>query len=264
MHKSEINNLILQVNEIAIDAGKAIMEIYNNEEDFGVEHKVDTSPLTVADKKANEIICKGLENLSTILPIISEENKTVIYDKRKMYEYFWVVDPLDGTKEFIKRNGEFTVNIALIHKDSPVGGVVYVPATEILFYASSGNGAYKQDGLQIERLSCKPYSEKDAGLVVVCSRSHINDETKAFISKFTDHQTVAKGSSLKFLTIASNEAHVYPRLGPTMEWDTAAAHSILQEAGGKIINIESNKSLKYNKESLLNPFFIAYGNRTSD
>jgi len=256
--------LIQEVNTIAVNAGKAIMEIYNNESDFGVEQKKDDSPLTKADKAGNDVICAGLESLSQIFPIISEENKSVEYIDRKDYDYFWLVDPLDGTKEFIKRNGEFTVNIALMKKNRPVGGVVYLPVKEELYYAAEGMGAFVKKGDSVSKVECDPFKESQSGLKVVCSRSHINEETEQFISKYDQHEKVARGSSLKFIIIANGEAHVYPRLGPTMEWDTAAAHSVLNEAGGEIIDHSTGEPLLYNKTSLLNPFFIAYGKRIKD
>lgn len=252
---------IKKVNLIALKAGQAIMEIYDNVEDFGIEIKKDDSPLTKADQAANEIICKGLEALEYEFPIISEENKQIAYTDRKDYDYFWLVDPLDGTKEFIKRNGEFTVNIALIKKDRPVAGVVYLPVKQELYYALEGHGAYKIVGDVESKISSQTFKETQDNLKIVCSRSHINEDTENFISKYTNHEKVACGSSLKFIIIARGDAHVYPRLGPTMEWDTAAAHAVLNEAGGEIIDHTTGVELKYNKESLLNPYFIAYGKR---
>lgn len=257
-------NLIPEICEIAIDAGKAILEIYNSDLDFGVEAKSDDSPLTIADKKANDIIVAGLEKLKEQYPIISEENKLLDYEERKDFTSFWLVDPLDGTKEFIKKNGEFTVNIALVHNGSPVLGVVYTPVLEELFYASKDNGAYKKlPHEEAKKITANPFSMQDQSLRVICSRSHLNDETQAFVDALSTPELVSKGSSLKFLMLSEGKAELYPRLAPTMEWDTGAAHIILEEAGGAVINNDTGKPLSYNKESLLNPFFIAYANKTS-
>ena len=253
----DLEKIIADVCDIAIKAGDRIMEIYDNSADMGVEYKSDDSPLTKADQASNDEICAGLEKLDIIFPIISEENKLMEYEERKDFEYAWMVDPLDGTKEFIKRNGEFTVNIALIHDSYPVAGVVYVPATEELYYAIEGKGSYIRKGETTESLNCNTFKITDPNLRVVCSRSHLNEETQAFMDGLNEPATVSKGSSLKFLVLASGNAELYPRLAPTMEWDTAAAQIILEEAGGSVIHAETEKRLNYNKENLLNPFFIA-------
>jgi 3'(2'), 5'-bisphosphate nucleotidase len=252
--------LALEVVKIAQLAGAAIMHIYTKD-DLGVELKEDESPLTLADKASNDIICAGLEKLAIQYPIVSEENKEVPYAERKGYEYHWLVDPLDGTKEFIKRNGEFTVNIALIHQGKPVMGIVDVPCLKETYWAVEGEGAYMETPKGRHNLQAPPFTLSEAGLKVVCSRSHLNNDTQAFVDKLKDPELVPKGSSLKFLIIAKGEAHLYPRLGPTMEWDTAAAHAILAEAGGQVINTENMKPLLYNKENLRNPYFIAYGQK---
>ena len=257
-----MEDLIEQVRIIAISAGDKIMEIYSDEASFGVETKADNSPLTRADREANEVICKGLEKLKIVYPILSEENKEIEYVDRKHYDYFWMVDPLDGTKEFIKRNGEFTVNIALIHKERSVAGVVYVPVTKEMYWAIDGEGAFYQKDNQHSQLKASKYQITDAGLKVVCSRSHLNDETSSFLDNLNEPETVAKGSSLKFLILAEGKAQIYPRLAPTMEWDTAAAQIILEEAGGKVLRADDHKPLSYNKENLTNPKFIAHGSLT--
>ena len=245
---------------IARKAGEAIMDIYENEADFGIEKKGDDSPLTKADQAANAIICEALEKLTPQVPIISEENRQVAYEERKSYDYCWLVDPLDGTKEFIKRNGEFTVNIALLHGNRSVMGVVFAPVLDEMYWAIQGAGAYLSvGGAEAKRLKPKPFKRTDEGLNLVCSRSHLNDGTKRFIEDFSKPNLVSKGSSLKFLIIAKGEAHVYPRIAPTMEWDTGAAQIILEEAGGKVLQFESQSPLVYNKENLLNPFFVAFG-----
>lgn len=259
MDKTSIVGLIEQVRDIAFAAGEEILEVYKDEASFGVEAKADDSPLTLADQRANKVICDSLIALNPDIPIISEENKAIEYAERKDFEYFWMVDPLDGTKEFIKRNGEFTVNIALIYKDKSIGGVVYVPVTDEMYWAIEGHGAWKKSNGNKERLAANKYSMEDEGLGVVCSRSHLNEETSAFLEKMNKPETVSKGSSLKFLIIAESNADVYPRLAPTMEWDTAAAQIVLEEAGGKVVRADDHTPLRYNKEILTNPHFIAYG-----
>ncbi len=255
----ELNEIIAQVCNIARDAGEKIMEIYNASEHVQIEKKADNSPLTIADKAANDIICEGLVALEKQWPIISEENKLVEFEERSKYEFAWMVDPLDGTKEFIKRNGEFTVNIALIHKNRSIAGVVYIPCDESCYYAIKGEGAFKLHGGESTKLDSSSFSMGDSGLRVVCSRSHLNPETQEFLDNLNEPETVSKGSSLKFLVLASGDAELYPRLAPTMEWDTAAAQIILEEAGGKVIQADNQEVLQYNKENLLNPFFIASG-----
>jgi len=255
-----MTSLINGLKQLALEAGVVIMEIYADESRFGVESKADDSPLTLADKESNRVICDGLQKLTPSIPIISEENKEIAYAERKTYDYAWLVDPVDGTKEFIKRNGEFTVNIALILNGSPVLGVVYVPATKALYWASRKEGAFlSTDGGAPVKLKASSFSMKDKGLKVVCSRSHLNDDTAAFIDKLDQPEKVSKGSSLKFLILAEGGAQVYPRLAPTMEWDTGAAQIILEEAGGKVIDVETGLPLAYNKKQLRNPHFIAYG-----
>jgi len=242
---------------IAKEAGDAIMQIYS--QDFKVEYKQDSSPLTLADKKANDIIENRLNQLSVNLPILSEEGKDISYEERKYWEYFWLVDPLDGTKEFVKKNGEFTVNIALIHKDTPVLGVVYAPALDICYWAKQGKGAFK-DG---QRLPLKTESQRET-YKIVASRSHMSDETQAFIDDIDtdkEKELISIGSSLKICLVAEGEADIYPRLSPTMEWDTGAAHAIVNESN-HVLRRYSLPNLyqqhKYNKKSLLNKWFLAY------
>lgn len=251
------------IKQIAKEAGAVIMDVYQDEASFGITKKEDDSPLTIADQRSNTVICEGLKRLTPQIPIISEENKEIPYATRKNFSYAWLVDPVDGTKEFIKRNGDFTVNIALIKGGRPIFGVVYVPVTGALFWAMKGQGAY----LSIDGQDSKPqklvtpsFSMQDKGLNVVCSRSHLNEATANFINMLDEPNKVSRGSSLKFLILAQGEAHVYPRLAPTMEWDTGAAQIILEEADGKVINVETNLPLEYNKENLRNPHFIAYAN----
>ncbi|GJM34271.1 MAG: 3'(2'),5'-bisphosphate nucleotidase CysQ [Saprospiraceae bacterium] len=246
------------VSLIARQAGEAIMKIYG-QTDFQVELKADESPLTIADKTANEIICSGLKELAPNVPIISEENKTIPYAERRNFGVHWLVDPLDGTKEFIKRNGEFTVNIALIQAGKPILGVVYAPCLDEMYWAVKNEGAWLEKAGNRQRLQAASFTMQDQGLKVVCSRSHLNEGTQAFIDQLNAPERVSQGSSLKFLILAKGEAHLYPRLAPTMEWDTGAAHIVLEEAGGQVINEETKLPLSYNKENLLNPHFVAYG-----
>jgi len=249
-----LNQIDIQdIVTIAKEAGKAIMQVYK--QDFEVEYKQDSSPLTLADKKANDIIEDGLNKLSVNLPILSEEGNDIPYKDRKDWEYFWLVDPLDGTKEFVKKNDEFTVNIALIHKDTPILGVVYAPALDVCYWAKQGEGAFK-DG---QSLPLKAESQRNT-YKIVASRSHMSDETQAFIDAIDtqkEKELISIGSSLKICLVAEGEADIYPRLGPTMEWDTGAAHAIVNESGGQLNDQKNNNVLKYNtSEKLLNNYFV--------
>lgn len=249
---------ISDIVSIAKEAGNAIMDIYN--QDFSVEQKEDKSPLTAADKAGNSIIVDHLTKLYPDIPIISEENKLTDFSIRKSWTKCWVVDPLDGTKEFIKKNGEFTVNIALVEAGEPVAGVVYVPAQEKCFYAEKGKGAFLIDQDQsVKRLQIRPLAE-DGKLKVVGSRSHNSPEVDAYVNElradFPDVDFVAAGSSLKFCLVAEGIADVYPRLAPTMEWDTCAGQIVATEAGAEVVRYPELTPLDYNKENLLNPYFI--------
>lgn len=255
----ELKNDLL---DIARKAGNAIMEIYETG-DFSIEAKADDSPLTIADKTANEIICEGLQKLSKQYPIISEENKLVDYEERSTYDYYWLVDPLDGTKEFIKKNGEFTVNIALIKDQHSVMGVVYAPVLNEMYWAVKGEGAYLISNGEEQKLDANEFTTSDEGLRVVCSRSHLNEETQAFVDDLKEPVLVAKGSSLKFLILAKGDAELYPRIAPTMEWDTAAAQIVLEEAGGSVKIFGTDDPVIYNKKDLLNPYFVASANKTA-
>jgi len=253
-----LNQIDIQdIVTITKEAGNAIMQVYK--QDFEVEYKQDSSSLTLADKKANDIIEDGLNQLSVNLPILSEEGKEITYEDRKHWEYFWLVDPLDGTKEFVKKNGEFTVNIALIYKDTPVLGVVYAPALDICYWAKKNQGAFK-DG---QRLPLKTEGQRST-YKIVASRSHMSDDTQAFIDAIDtnkEKELISIGSSLKICLVAEGEADIYPRLGPTMEWDTGAAHAILNEARQSLRKYMNNKyeKHKYNKNDLLNSWFVAGG-----
>ncbi|EEQ63075.1 3'(2'),5'-bisphosphate nucleotidase [Helicobacter pullorum MIT 98-5489] len=237
-----------ELRGIALDASRAVMEVYKR--DFSVYEKEDKSPVSEADLLGNEIICKALAKFS--LPILSEENKLVSFDERKKWDYFFCVDPLDGTKEFIKRNGEFTINIALIDRDTPIAGVVYAPALDLMFSAKKGGGAFKNN----EKL---PLKIKRDSYKIVASKSHMSKETSDFIENLKvdkPKEFVSMGSSLKLCLVASGEADIYPRLAPTMEWDTAAADAIVREAGKMTYDFYTNKPLVYNKEDLRNPYFV--------
>lgn len=272
--------------EIAIkaskEASKEILDVYHSA-DFETELKGDNSPLTIADKRAHQVIVKHLEE--TGLPILSEEGKDIPYKERKNWKQFWMVDPLDGTKEFIKRNDEFTVNIALIENEQPILGVLAVPVTGVVYYAAKGLGAFKLNkgkvsGLKFQvqswgeskpqTLNLKPETSNPKPKTLnlkpatraVASRSHLNDETSDFIAKLGNTEVVSAGSSLKFMLIADGKADIYPRFGPTMEWDTAAAHGILMELGYSVHKTDSTDELSYNKPNLLNPYFIASSTRS--
>lgn len=251
--------LVSEVAQIARRAGAAIMSVYGNVAEMPIELKEDQSPLTLADKASNDIIMSGLVQLDDKFPVISEENKEIPYEVRRHYEYYWLVDPLDGTKEFLKHNGEFTVNIALVHQNKPVLGIVFVPALDEMYSAIKGEGAYLEKGSKRTKLRAATFTMDDPGLNVVCSRSHLSGETQKFIDNLTEPNLVAKGSALKFLILAKGEAHIYPRLGLTSEWDTCPAQLVLEEAGGSVIDSETKQPMVYNKESLLNHFFVAYG-----
>lgn len=253
--KSKVN--IQNIIEISKKAGQAILEVYDKE--FNIENKPDSrfeeghSPVTDADKRSNEVILRNLAELYPEIPILSEEGKNIPYDERKRWKRFFLVDPLDGTKEFIKKNGEFTVNIALIENCSPILGVVYVPVKDIMYYADK-SGSFKEEDGQIIKL---PIEQKHDKLMVVASKSHFNQETKDYIENIgKDYGLVNAGSSLKLCLVAEGKADVYPRLGPTMEWDTAAAHAVVKFAGKRVIDHETGSELRYNKENLLNPYFI--------
>ena len=254
-HSTLFSDIDLEkIVSIAKSAGDAIMEIYNR--DFKIEYKDDKSPLTEADTRSNEIICEALGKAYPEIPLLSEENKAEEYDVRKNWEYFWLIDPIDGTKEFIKKNGEFTVNIALIHKDTPVLGVVYAPALGDMYKAKKGSGAFKNN----QKLPLEVNETPEKSLRVVASKSHLSEETQTFIdevAKTTETiEQVSKGSSLKLVMVAEGSADIYPRLAPTMEWDTAAADAIVREAGKMTYQFENKEAIVYNKENLLNPWFL--------
>lgn len=234
-----------------LEAGKVILDIYNTG-NFDIEAKDDNSPLTQADKEGHQIILNHLNQ--TPYPILSEEGKNIDYEVRKNWDTYWLVDPLDGTKEFIKKNGEFTVNIALIQNHKPILGVVYAPVLDKLYFATKEGDAYLQDNTKIRSI----HTEKNTPEItrIVASRSHLNEDTQKFIAQYPKHELLSMGSSLKLMLVAEGKADIYPRLAPTMEWDTAAAQIIVEVAGGKVLNFETKETVFYNKENLLNPYFV--------
>lgn len=251
--------------QAAIEGGKKIMTVYAQE--FSVFTKEDSSPLTEADRQAHEIIKSTLSE--TGLPLLSEEGKQIAYEERKDWETFWLVDPLDGTKEFIKRNGEFTVNIALIKGGTPVLGVVFVPVTGVLYFGHEGEGSHSialnnTEAVNAEAIIAEseplPSVTDITSYTVVASRSHNTPETEDFIAEkrkiHGEVNTISAGSSLKLCLVAEGKAQVYPRLAPTMEWDTAAGHAVAKYAGCRVYDFKNNDELKYNKENLLNPWFV--------
>ncbi|UZD24728.1 3'(2'),5'-bisphosphate nucleotidase CysQ [Algoriphagus halophytocola] len=246
-----IKELTSIAKEASLAAGKAILEIYNSA-DFGVELKGDNSPLTKADQAAHHVIVGFLEK--TGLPILSEEGKDIPYEERKNWEYFWMVDPLDGTKEFIKKNGEFTVNIALIHEGKPILGVVYAPVLEWLYWGNNEDGAWKQESdtaaFKLEK------SNLNEVKTIVASRSHLSKETQDFIDQYPGVEVISMGSSLKFMLVAEGKAQIYPRFAPTMEWDTAAAHGIIKALNLSVKKWPDENDFCYNKENLLNSWFL--------
>ena len=248
------SELIEQLIEISKEAGKAIVEVYNTNFDYQI--KEDLSPLTKADILSHNIIVNRLEQLTPKLPILSEEGADIPLSIRSDWKEYWLIDPLDGTKEFLKKNGEFTVNIALIENNTPVMGVVYAPVKNKLWYGLKNHGSYiinkNQEPIKISK-------EEPSGEIIkiVSSRSHANNEKlKNYLKKFKKFEIVSMGSSIKMCLVADGSAHYYPRFGPTMEWDTGAAHAVVKYANGNIYNIDTNKELTYNKENLLNPGFI--------
>lgn len=264
--KSNLNKIISDVSDIALKAGDIIHKIYDNN-NYNVQSKSDKSPLTDADMASHDFIVQNLQKIDPNIPILSEEGKSIPFTTRSQWRKLWIVDPLDGTKEFIKRNGEFTVNIALVEAGVPQLGVIYAPVLDLLYggiHTSEESFAWKKAGRNATERTIKTNKEKREKLNVVASRSHLNDETKNFIENLRkDHhvKTVSKGSSLKLCLVAEGTADVYPRFAPTMEWDTAAGDAILRAAGGITHQHEKETPLYYNKENLLNPWFIAKGRR---
>ena len=253
--------LLLEVVKLAQQAGDAILSVYS--EQFEVTHKSDQSPLTVADLRSHEIISRGLRALTPDVPVLSEEASDIPFEQRRQWTRYWLVDPLDGTKEFVSRNGEFTVNIALIDNHVPVLGVVHVPVTSTTYTGATGVGAFRQiDGKTPEPL--RVGSPAATPLRIVGSRSHRGDTLDRYLPKLAPYELIAVGSSLKFCLVAEGSADFYPRFGPTSEWDTAAAQAVVEAAGGAVIET-NGEQLRYNtKADLLNPHFLVYGDRNRD
>ncbi len=256
----ELKQLLPPVIDIARAAGREILTIY--ESDFEVETKADHSPLTAADSASHRLIVAGLNELTPDIPVWSEESADIPYSERSGWTRFWLVDPLDGTKEFIKRNGEFTVNIALVEGHEPVLGVVHVPVSGRDYFAARGHGAFMADSgearpIHVQRPAAEPVR-------VVGSRSHRGASLEHFLQKLGPHEIVPMGSSLKLCLVASGNADVYPRLGPTSEWDTAAAQAVVECAGGFVVDLDG-RPLRYNtRPEVLNPYFLVYGDNSRD
>jgi len=256
--------LLHAVNEIAIAAGREILDVYNSDQAIEVSTKQDDSPLTDADRRAHLLIVDRLSSLTPDIPLLSEESDAIDYSVRKSWQRYWLIDPLDGTKEFISRNGEFTVNIALIENGQSVAGVVHVPVTGISYFGGIGIGAWKQDtnraDSETQAIVCRPVQENSV-VRIVASRRHLGEQLDALIGKIESHfgraTLLSMGSSLKMCLLAEGSADIYPRMAPTSEWDTAAAHGVLSAAGGEILDFQF-QPLRYNSKSeLLNPYFIA-------
>jgi len=251
--------LIDELITISKEAGKAILKVYNSNFDYQI--KEDSSPLTKADKISHKIISKKLKELTPEIPILSEEDSNIPFDIRSKWEKYWLVDPLDGTKEFIKRNGEFTVNIALIEKHNPILGIIHLPVSNETFWGSNIDGSYYSNQ-NIIKQKISVSSDDSSKIRILASRSHPSKHLDLFLKMIGNYKIINKGSSLKFCLIASGEADLYPRLGPTSEWDIAAGDAIVRFAGGFISDLD-NKPLLYNKkESLLNPYFLVSKNKT--
>ncbi len=260
--QQNLGQLIEPVIDIAAKASDAILGIYNSG-DFGVETKGDDSPLTLADKASHNAIVAALAALTPDIPILSEESNAISWEERSQWQEYWLIDPLDGTKEFIKRNGEFTVNIALIQGHQAVLGVVFVPVQQRCFYGYAGGGAFEQQANGNVR-SIQATATAQTPIRVVGSRSHRGELLDAYLAKLGDHEMVPMGSSLKLCLVALGEADVYPRLGLTSEWDTAAAQAVVESAGGKVVQTDGTPLLYNAKEDILNPHFIVYGDLSRD
>ncbi|HEC07244.1 MAG TPA: 3'(2'),5'-bisphosphate nucleotidase [Thiolapillus brandeum] len=252
---------IQHINQIARDAGDAILQVYA--QDFEVEEKADSSPLTQADMASHRLIEAALGQLTPEIPVLSEESASIPYAQRRQWRRYWLIDPLDGTREFVKRNGEFTVNIALIDDGYPVMGVVYVPVTGVTYFGDIQAGAFRQEGqgepvpIQVTRPCASP-------MRVAGSRSHAGDSLVQFLQKLPPHEMVSMGSSLKLCLVAEGKADIYPRLGPTSEWDTAAAQAVVEAAGGQVTDTDLQRLAYNQKDSLLNPYFLVFGDDTID
>jgi len=272
-----LKTYLLTSIEASLAAGQAVLDVYHT--DFEVAHKVDASPLTLADRRSHEIIASALAGFG--LPLLSEEGRNIPYRERKHWRTFWMVDPLDGTKEFVKRNGEFTVNIALIENQRPIMGVIYVPVLDTLFFGAQGMGAFRiDDALKMQlpgriqtsakaaeimdgilrRAVCLPGETLHSVYTIIGSRSHKGSDLDAYIEnlrqKYDTVEYISAGSSMKFCRVAEGAAGIYPRLAPTMEWDTAAGQAVAEGAGARVVRYDNQEPLSYNKQNLLNPWFV--------
>jgi 3'(2'), 5'-bisphosphate nucleotidase len=255
-----LKELINPVVDLAVDAGQAILEVYAT--DFDVQSKADESPLTQADLASHRRIVEGLNALTPDIPIISEEDGLPTYEERGKWQRYWLIDPLDGTKEFVNRNGEFTVNIAFINAHRPVFGVVHVPVQDKTYIGCEGHGAELRDGNSISAIRVAETSGRPVR--IVGSRSHRGSSLDTFLEKIGESDMLPMGSSLKFCVVAEGRADIYPRLGPTSEWDTAAAQAVVEQAGGQVLELDG-KPLSYNaKSEILNPWFIVVGPSDND
>ena len=261
MQNLNLSRLLDSVIPLSRIAGEQILKIYDTK--FEVETKDDNSPLTAADMAAHHCLLKGLKALNPVYPIISEESAALPFAERSQWSTYWLIDPLDGTREFVKRNGEFTVNVALIHQHKPVLGVVYVPVTQDCYYAAVGIGSFKQKG-EAEPASIRTRQPAPVRVMVAGSRSHPSQQLAAYLDKLKDYDIMSVGSSLKFCLVAEGKADIYPRLGPTSEWDTGAAQCVLEQAGGQVTDLHG-QTLTYNsKDNILNPSFLASGDTSRD
>jgi 3'(2'), 5'-bisphosphate nucleotidase len=253
----DLESLLPQVVALAEKAGAAVMEVYARGDFETTYKKEDDSPLTRADLASHRLLAEGLRALTPMWPVLSEESKEVPYPERESWRRYWLIDPLDGTKEFINRRDEFTINVAMIERGEPALGVVYAPAMEELYYAARGLGAFKRNGQELpERIVVSDY--RVGGVTLVVSRSHPTAGVEDLVRKIAPAESLSIGSSLKLCLVAEGRAHLYPRLGPTMEWDIAAAQCVVEEAGGTVTDL-SGRRLRYNKPSLENPQFIVCG-----
>jgi len=266
MNFSKRKELLHSAIVASLKAGSEILDVYQSD-DFEIQLKSDDSPLTIADQRAHKAIVSIIDELG--IPVLSEEGEHSSYEERKLWKQCWIVDPLDGTKEFIKRNDEFTVNLALIDDGKPVAGVIYVPAYRQLYFADIELGAFRADDIEnwgrsldelMQASRQMPFEQNRDEIRVVGSRSHMNAETQSYFDHLKKENSnvkiISKGSSLKLCMIAENQADIYPRFSPTMEWDIAAGHAIVSASGGKVLHIDSKTELTYNKEDLFNPFFM--------
>ena len=258
---TEARSLLPAVITLAKQAGAAILDVYSRQ--IEVTSKADQSPLTLADLRSHEIIVAGLRSLTPDVPVLSEEASDIPFEVRRKWQRYWLVDPLDGTKEFVSRNGEFTVNIALVENHVATMGIVYVPVKDTLYAGVVGDGAFRQVGSE-PRIAIATHSPPPSELRVVGSRSHGADSLDSYLSLLGPHRLLKVGSSLKFCLVAEGAADLYPRFGPTSEWDTAAAQAVIEAAGGAVVT-RDGKPLRYNtKANILNPDFLVFGDASRD